>query len=281
MEVGALWSNTQYSIARAPHILRLKGIGRKIVKPAFNVNFENQFYQVKTADQPEELLQVLRLRFDVFFREFSTQKITYTLFPYDVDMHDFLCDHLIVKDKSTNNVVACYRLLSTNSGQDIKRFYSEGEFKIDELLALPGHKLELGRACVHKDYRKGSVISLLWKGLIDYARKSKTKYMFGCSSINRTEFGNLDQIMEEIGGQDGFIQNMKIGVQSKYKMKFSVKQNDERVKGKAMASLMHMYMMAGAKMGEELAYDAEMDCLDVFTLMDMENLPSSFERRFA
>lgn len=48
-----------------------------------------------------------------------------------------------------------------------------------------------------------------------------------------------------------------------------------------MASLMHMYMMAGAKMGPELAYDAEMDCLDVFTLMDMEKLPASFERRFA
>lgn len=281
MEVSALWFNTQYTLVRAPLVFRLKGIGNNIIKPAFQIDFENQFYQVKTVNEPQELAQVLKLRFDVFFREFSTQKVTFSFLPYDIDLHDFLCDHLIVKDKSTGKVVACYRLLSTNSGQKIKKFYSESEFQLDELLKLPGHKLELGRACVHKDYRKGTVVALLWKGLIMYAKKSETKYMFGCSSINRSDFGNLSQIMDEIKGQDGLLDSLNIRVQPKYKFNFSVEQNEEKAKGKAIGSLMHMYMMAGAKMGRELAYDAEMDCLDMFTLMDMENLPASFERRFA
>lgn len=280
MEVGALWFNTQFTLARMPYYFKLKKLAGKVVKPSFQVQLENQFYEVKTVNEFEELVQVLRLRFEVFFQEFSTQKVS-SIFPYDIDFHDFLCDHLIVKDKSNGMVVACYRLLSTNSGQTIKHFYSEGEFVLDELLKLPGHKLELGRACVHKDYRKGTVISLLWKGLLEYARASKTRYMFGCSSINRKDFQNLPHILDKISSRDGFIEEIKIGVQPKYQMKFSVENNGDETAAKDMGSLMNMYLLAGAKMGKTLAYDAEMDCLDMFTLMDIENLPQSFERRFS
>lgn len=280
MEVSSLWFNTQFTIGRVPHVLKLKYLEKKILRPLIDVQFENEFYEVKTANHPEELAQVLKLRFEVFFREFSTQKVT-SLFPYDIDMHDFVCDHLIVKDKSNDKVIACYRLLSSKAQHKAGRFYSEGEFMIDELVHSTENKLELGRACVHKDYRKGTVIGLLWKGLISYARKSETRYMFGCSSINRKDFSNLPQIMESIERKDGFIKDFEIGVQPKYRMKFEVDSfNDESVSG-GMNSLMHMYIMAGAKMGRTLAYDAEMDCLDMFTLMDMRNLPASFERRFS
>lgn len=281
MEVGALWFNTQFTIGRVPHYLKLKSLEGKILKPAYQIDFENEYYQVKTVNHPEELAQVLALRFEVFFREFSTQKVTFSLFPYDVDMHDFLCDHLIVKDKALNKVVACYRLLSTNTERPVKRFYSEGEFEIDEFLKAPGHKLELGRACVHRDYRKGTVISLLWKGLLEYARKSESRYMFGCSSINRKDFGNVTEMMTQLENQKNFISNFSVGVRPKYRMKFELPICSEKTSGKAMGSLMHMYLMAGAKLSRTLAYDAEMDCLDMFTLMDLNELPVSFERRFA
>lgn len=277
MEVSSLWFNTQFTIGRVPHVLKLKYLEKKILRPLIDLHFENEFYEVKTANHPEELAQVLKLRFEVFFREFSTQKVT-SLFPYDIDMHDFVCDHLIVKDKSEDKVIACYRLLSSKAQHKAGRFYSEGEFVIDELVQSTENKLELGRACVHKDYRKGTVIGLLWKGLIEYARKSETRYMFGCSSINRKDFSNLPQIMESLERKDGFIKDFNIGVQPKYKMKFNVETSPE---AGGMNSLMHMYVLAGAKMGRELAYDAEMDCLDMFTLMDMKNLPASFERRFS
>lgn len=277
MEVNSLWFNTQFTIGRAPHVLRLKSLTGKILRPNIQIDFENEFYQVKTVNHPEELAQVLNLRFEVFFREFSTQKVTFSLFPYDVDMHDFVCDHLIVKDKSENKVIACYRLLSStmNSG----KFYSESEFEIDSIIKTPGNKLELGRACVHKDYRKGTVVGLLWKGLIEYARKSETRYMFGCSSINRKDFSNLPQILSQLEKRDGFINDFVIGVKPKFKMNFQVEESVEN--SNAMNSLMHMYLLAGAKMGRTLAYDKEMDCLDMFTLMDMEKLPASFERRFS
>jgi putative hemolysin len=280
MEASSIWFNTQFTLGRLPHILRLKSLDPDIFGPAFKVEIENTDYLVKTADHPDELLQVLRLRFEVFFREFSGKKVTFSLFPYDIDMHDFLCDHLIVKDKLSDQVVACYRLLSTNSGKQIKKFYSQGEFVFDDLLKTSGHKLELGRACVHKDYRKGAVISLLWRGLISYAKQSQTRYMFGCSSINRADFPYLSQIIESIEKQGGFIDEYSIGVRPDYTLNIHPEQAKDR-NPKAMNSLMHMYLLAGARFGRVMAYDAEMDCIDLFTLMDMEKLPASFERRFS
>ena len=278
MEINSLWFNTQFTLGRAPHVLRLKSLTGKILKPKIQIDFENKFYQVKTVNHPEELAQVLNLRFEIFFREYSTQKVTFSLFPYDVDMHDFVCDHLIVKDKADNKVIACYRLLS--SAMKPKKFYSEGEFDIKSLLDLPGNKLELGRACVHKDYRKGTVVGLLWKGLIEYARKSQTRYMFGCSSINRKDFPNLSHILNHIEEKNSFIKDFEIKVKPKYQMKFNVE--SEATKGsKTLNSLMHMYLIAGAKMGRTLAYDDELDCLDMFTLMDMQSLPIAFERKFS
>jgi putative hemolysin len=275
--VSSLWFNAQFAIGRAPLVLRLKKLEGQILRPHIQVDFENEFYQVKTVNNFDELVQVLKLRFEVFFREFSSQKV-HRLIPYDVDIHDFSCDHLIVKDKSSEQVVACYRLMSSKNHST---FYSESEFDLSNLKQLPGTKLELGRACVHKDHRKGGVISLLWKGLIDYARKSETRYMFGCSSINRTDFPHLSKILQHIEKQDAFIKDFSIDVLPKYRMDFSIEESRSDSPSRPINSLMHMYLLAGAKMGRALAYDKEMDCLDMFTLMDMEKLPSSFERRFA
>jgi putative hemolysin len=279
MEVSSLWFNAQFSLGRAKHLFRLKSLEGRLIKPAIQIQFESDSYEVKTVNHPEELAQVLRLRFEVFFREFSTQKVTVSLFPYDVDKFDFMCDHLIVKDKAEGKVIACYRLISS-AIHDVSSFYSESEFELSSFLQQEGNKLELGRACVHKDYRKGTVISLLWKGLIEYARKSETRYMFGCSSINRKDFSHLPQILGNLEKQKSYIEDFEIGVKAKYQMKFLVSPSHESA-GKALNSLMHMYLLAGAKMGRNLAYDAEMDCLDMFTLMDMRNLPPSFERRFS
>ncbi|MFP5385525.1 MAG: GNAT family N-acetyltransferase [Bacteriovoracia bacterium] len=282
MEVSSLWFNAQFTMGAAPHVLRLRRLEGKILKPFIQIDFENDCYQVKTVNHPEELAQVLRLRFEVFFGEFSSKKIKFPFLPYDVDWHDFSCDHLIVKDKKEGKVVACYRLLSSRSEKKKRLFYSEGEFEIDDLMRLPGHKLELGRACVHRDYRNGAVISLLWKGLIEYARKSKTRYLFGCSSINRKDFSRLPEMMKYLEVKDAFIAGMEVVVKPKYRVPFSIESSSVvKADGKVMNSLMHMYLMAGAKMGKTVAYDSEMDCLDMFTVLDLHNLPPSFERRFA
>jgi putative hemolysin len=280
--VSSLWFNTYFTLGRVPHMLKLNSLQDKIISPTVQIDIDHQYYQIKTANTHEELAEVLSLRFEVFFREFSTNKVTFSLFPYDVDVYDFICDHLIIKDKASNKIVACYRLLSSQVG---KKFYSENEFDLSNFINSEGEKLELGRACVHKDYRKGTVIALLWRGLLEYAKKSNTRYMFGCSSINRKDFPNIPRIVEWLDQNQFFINELDIKVKNKYKLKDSLEveinnSTTDKSGTKVLGSLMHSYIMAGARMGRPMAYDAEMDCIDFFTLIDLNLLPPSFERRF-
>ena len=97
----------------------------------------------------------------------------------------------------------------------------------------------------------------------------------------------LQQIRDYMEEQNSFIDDYTIGIQKKYKMsnhpqvhhRFST--HTEKLDRKPVGSLIHMYMMAGAKLSREFAYDPEMDCLDVFTVVDLTQIPASFSRRFA
>lgn len=272
----------QLTLERFPYLYRLKNLSDRLVTPFIPLSLSNQFYEVKTVDTVEEFHQVLKLRYEVFFQEFSSFKGRWNLFPYDVDLHDFSCDHLIVKELKSGKVVACYRLLSSKTQHRVDHYYSENEFHIEEFLTVPGNKLELGRACVDKDFRKGTVIALLWKGLCEYAKKSESKYLFGCSSIVRKDFdkvGLLKNYLQETSGVlDFHIRPTKKYDPSRHGLNFEASDLSEL---RGLSPLIMMYLKAGAKMSTAWAYDSQMDCVDAFTVIDFEKISGEFSRKFA
>nr|WP_255521116.1 GNAT family N-acetyltransferase [Chromobacterium sp. ASV5] len=44
--------------------------------------------------------------------------------------------------------------------------YSEHEFDLGRLAHLRDQLIEVGRSCVHRDFRSGAVIALLWSCLL-------------------------------------------------------------------------------------------------------------------
>ncbi len=252
-------------------------------RPNISIDFETARYHVKTATTWSEFFAVLRLRYQIFFQEFIGESGKKKIIPLDFDKHDFGFDHLIVKDRKKNKVIACYRLQSSKYKRSSRKFYTEEEFVLDEFLRLPGHKVELGRASVHKDYRKGTVVILLWKGVYQYVKKVDAKFLFGCSSIGRPHFHRIPQILSEISGDQSLDDDYRIGPTKKYALnslsdlKGLANSSDEEEE--SLNSLMGMYALAGAKFSRELAYDKELDCVDVFTCLDFTKLPKVFEEK--
>jgi putative hemolysin len=276
----------KYFVVRSPHYMKLKG-GRFL--PAIvKLQFENATYEVKTIDHVDELDQVLRLRFEVFFNEFATFRPPKYLMPYDIDGNDFKCDHLIVKEKRSGKIIACYRLISSQRLKKGERYYTESEFNLDDFLKIPGNKLELGRACVHKDHRSGIVVRLLWRGLCEYAAKTQTKYMFGCSSVGRKDFGSMPSLMKSTHANKAFLEDYQVIAQPDFALKhfpelnvdMGFDPNEITSDKKHLNSLLNMYILAGAKVGKDFAYDEEMDCIDIFTVIDFNAMNPAFDRRF-
>ena len=74
-------------------------------------------------------------------------------------------------------MVGTYRLLRGNFAKICKGFYTEQEFDISNLKKNFSSKdiLELGRSCVHHEYRSGIILKLLWQGISKYIKIYKIK----------------------------------------------------------------------------------------------------------
>ena len=252
--------------------------------PNVSFEFERGDYTVKTVTDGRELEECLKLRFEVFHREYMNKRRTVGV---DVDDLDLVCDHLMIREKSTGRAIGTYRL---NSSKFTKTFYSAGEFDLGEILAIPGNKLELGRACIDKAYRNGVVIALLWRGIAEYIRQTETAVLFGCASIKTMDplqIGLLTQHLIE----KGFVLNeMHAKPTKKYRVKplrsilEYIESNryvyDASETDKLVPALFKSYLKAGAMVCGEPALDREFHCIDFLTVLKIDELDPQMRSKF-
>lgn len=149
---------------------------------------------VKIADTEDELHAAQALRYDVFVEELGGDG---PLVDHDRrlerDRFDPFVDHMIATDALTGATVGVYRLLRDDQAAKAGQFYSEVEYDLTQLRASGRRLLELGRSCLHRDYRGGSVMFHLWTALADYVALHKIDVLFGVASFHGTDTAALAQ----------------------------------------------------------------------------------------
>lgn len=136
-----------------------------------------------------EVQEAQRIRYKVFGEEMGASLPSAAL-GMDIDRFDSFCDHLLVRDNEDNKVVGTYRMLPPEQAVKAGGYYSETEFDMSRLAHLRGSMVEVGRSCVHQDYRDGATITQLWAGLADYIGKNGYEYLIGCASISMGDGGH-------------------------------------------------------------------------------------------
>ena len=162
------------SVALAPTVAKTK-------KPTFSIEW---------ASRPSEVKEAQRLRYKVFADEMGAN-LSQNSERLDIDEFDTYCDHLLIRDQDTLKVVGTYRVLPPHKAQEIGRLYSDSEFDLSRIDHLRPKLVELGRSCVHQDYRSGAVIMALWSGLAQYMLKNGYEIMLGCASIPMADGGHF------------------------------------------------------------------------------------------
>jgi putative hemolysin len=143
---------------------------------------------VSLARSPGDVEDAQRLRYEVFAQEMGAQ-LEDTDDGVDQDEFDPYCDHLIVRDVDTSRVIGTYRILTPHKARELGKLYSEGEFDLSRLTHLRPSLVEVGRSCVHADYRTGTAILLLWAGLAQYMRSYGYEHLIGCASAPLADGG--------------------------------------------------------------------------------------------
>lgn len=247
------------------------------------IYIEKKNFIVKTTDSPAELQEALKLRHDVFLEELLKKKKRSGV---DRDKFDKHCDHLIIIDKRINKVIGTYRL---QSSLHTKKWYTATEFHMRHIKKLPGNKLELGRACVHRDYRNGITIALLWDGISAYIAASESSYLFGCSSIKTLDREEMKLIYNYLKLNGHVSDEHRVRPKGKFKvpgLKKQVKRNtrtydslENSVIKEKIPSLLASYLKVGAKVCGIPARDKSFKCIDFLTLMNVDDIATAYRRK--
>ena len=267
------WSNN------SPHLQKSKTEKNphlKSKKPSFN----HGSIELKIIDDTDELMhKVKRLRYESFFGESDNNK-------YDSDEFDKSCDHLVAIDKSISDdyIVGTYRLLLKPKFVKSQKFYSQTEFNISKLTKKRSLTLlEAGRSCVHKNYRDGSVIKLLWRGLATYIVKNQVDIVFGCASFpssNHNLFRNQLSYLKHFHSSPQYLKtkplwNLKVKFRTIDKQLLN--SNEEFRK---LPPLIKAYIRVGAYVGSGAIVDKEFDTTDVLIVLETKKMLKKYSNLY-
>jgi putative hemolysin len=232
-------------------------------------------YRLKLAASKEDVRAAQLLRFMVFnveLREGLEQSYATCL---DEDAYDPVCDHLLVEDTRTAEVIGTYRLQTGQRAKENRGYYSEQEFDFAPFEPLRREMVELGRACVHSSHRSLAVLSLLFKGIINYSAMHGCRYLIGCSSLTS---------QDPAVGMAAYREMQRYLVPEELRTKplpqFACETDQPPVPAPKLPKLLAAYLTFGAKICGLPALDREFKTIDFLTFQDLHSMPAKVAARF-
>ncbi len=218
-----------------------------------------------------------RLRFEVFNLELGEGLAASHALERDVDAFDEVCDHLIVEQIATGDVVGTYRLQTGAVAAANLGYYSEREFDFSVYKPLRAEMIELGRACVHAEHRNFNLLHLLWRGIANYAVAHRARFLVGCSSLTSQDSHEGAVVYHELRRK--FLVPPAWQTFPHPVFGFSVAAG-ERPGAVKVPKLLRAYLTIGAKICGPPAIDREFGTIDFLTLLDLQSLPAVVRAHF-
>jgi putative hemolysin len=230
---------------------------------------------VSMARTGAEVEEAQRVRYQVFAEEMGA-KLPSANEGLDRDRFDKYCEHLLVRNLQNNKVVGTYRIMPPEQARLAGGYYSETEFDLSSLVNLRDSIVEVGRSCVHSDYRDGATITQLWSGLADYIGKHDHEYLIGCASISMADGGHYAaSVYNKIHKLHASPVEYRVTPRCRLPLE-SLNQNMEVI----IPPLIKGYLRLGAYICGEPAWDADFNCADVFIMLPVERLAARYAKHF-
>jgi putative hemolysin len=239
-------------------------------------------FEIKIATAAHEIEEAQRLRFQVFNIELNKGLKSSYERGLDIDEFDPFCDHLVVRDLKSGDVVGTYRLMRGAQARAHLGFYSEKEFDLSRIKELDGELMELGRSCARKDFRDRALIPLMWDAIAEQVRAHNVRYLFGCGSLYTTDSAEVSAMFSLLKKRYYAIDTYRVFPVDRCKfdgLADDVTVADEQALFQKLPSLIKGYLRIGALVCGPPALDAEFGTADFFLLLDFAGLKESYLKR--
>jgi len=234
-----------------------------------------RFHLEASVAQDGELVRAAqRLRYRVFGQELGARLPSAPL-GVDEDRFDPFCEHLVVRDVVSGEVVGTYRLLSSSAAMRAGGFYAETEFHLARVLQLPG-LVEVGRACINPAYRDGAVLAFLWSALARFVEASGFEHVMGCASIPVVDDGHgAASLYRRLARDHLSPPEWRVLPRRPLPLERLVDEAEATV-----PTLLRGYLKMGAYLCGPPAWDEDFGCADVVVLLPMKRMRQRYRAHF-
>ncbi len=239
------------------------------------MQIDDRHFELRLAADDADLLAAQRLRYEVFVAELGGDG---PMVDHDArlerDRFDPYFDHLMLLDHQRaegDQVVGVYRVMRQDQARDAGQFYSEGEYDLTPLLTSGRRLLELGRSCVHPDYRGGPAMMFLWNGLAEYVAEHGIEVMFGVASFPGIDPDPLQQPLSFLHHRHLAPSDLRVRARADgYQEMALVPEGDldRPAATRAIPALIKAYLRLGGFVGQGAYIDRAFNCIDVCLVID-------------
>jgi putative hemolysin len=242
-------------------------------------------YSVRLAETPQDLHAAQALRYDVFVRELGG---TGAMVDHDAglerDQFDTHFDHMLLIDNDNNQLAGVYRLLRCDQARAAGQFYSEDEYDLGVLKSDGRKLLELGRSCVHRDYRGGMAMYHLWTGLAAYVADHDIGILFGVASFHGSDPHALAAPLSLLHHNHLAPCDLRVFARAEHFQPMNLitpEALDRRAAMLAVPALIKAYLRLGGFVGEGAYVDHAFNTVDVCLVMDTARMNQRQKRIYS
>ncbi len=196
----------------------------------------------------------------------------------DEDRFDSLCDHILVEERTTGELVCCFRFMHLRDGAEISKSYSAQFYDLSALMGFPGPMVELGRFCIAPEWKDPDILRIAWGALTSYVDQNGVALLFGCASFDGTDESAYSDAFAMLRDRHLGPKRWLPRVKAPKVFKFA-----DRLRGKAdvkkalkhMPPLLRTYLMMGGWVSDHAVIDSHMKTLHVFTGVEVAAIPDA------
>ncbi|MEM6488173.1 MAG: GNAT family N-acyltransferase [Pseudomonadota bacterium] len=235
-------------------------------------------YAARLAGSGDDLRRCQRLRW-LSFRGNRGQIVADAGAALDADEFDPHCWHMMVEDTRSKTLVCCFRMQEFESGAGIDGSYAAKYYELSALKAYPDRMLEMGRFCIHPEWKDPNILRVAWAGLSDFVEKRGIALLFGCSSFNGVDDGEYADafalLKEKHLAPKRWLPRVKAPKVFRFATALRFKKPDLKTAMKRMPPLLRTYLVMGGWVSDHAVVDHDLNTLHVFTGVEVHRVPSA------
>lgn len=228
-------------------------------------------YAARLAETDQDLKAAQRLRYACFTADGGQDD------GIEADDFDARCQHMLVEDTRTGELVCCFRLMPLSGGAEIGQSYSAQYYELSALKAFDGPMVEMGRFCIHPDHKDPDILRVAWGAMTRFVDDNGVEMLFGCSSFWGTEaeayLDAFDMLAEKHIAPMRWLPKVKAPKVIRFAAERLRRPLDRKRAMLGMPPLLKTYLLMGGWVSDHAVVDNDLNTLHVFTGLEIRAIP--------